>query len=964
MNIDKMLDLSFLTEEEYENVMKVLQRDAELKKKDGDRIRLLKGSIKDEKKKKFVTGEWFEEVKAQRYSSKLDGPDLVRVSVRKKNKLGNETTEQRSDSIPQLLQPETTDVFSTETPSNLGEERFVKDTVAEKEKPQTLAKPKGRLPLVQPLSTYDYKAQCLSDTLPIDSDIGLGPVIDDEGLQLLDTGCETHLPERRVSKLLEKEFTQPQQCITVDSPEAGIQSDLGFSPYKTAFRAETSANLSKNSSQEEKTDTPSKIPVKKTIKRSVKHETNVVSKVHDQPKPEPIQKDSFKSPDLPTKGDSGKVQKGNFTISSLKEREKEEVIITSPLHFKSLKNFWEKGAESSHTSSETLGEGQKISSEKLSSPEFKKRLPVRLRRSYSVQPGESQTPEAKPVFNASIKSKPSTKKGVFLSSSEEESSHVNSVRKVTPAPRSSYNKNRGPILVKSMSLNEANRREESGEETRQEHRGSRRSKLPVRISSLHMHEKTALSSTPSEDKEKQNISEPKVPLEEEIIPEKVQQKMEPFHSRVLALLEAEPQSEDDDDDEIYDTIMKDYMQKLMSKANGLQHEDEQFNVSDVEDESSKDKGIRTNLEIDESANGSPVIKALARANSIIAAKSLMNIYTTTETYNKPPVITCQLLEPVRAKELSKSTPALVSESESDTASELSFRYNWCRKTNCNDSHSSDMASVSSVSGSVLSVYSGDFGSVDTQGSVQFALDYNEKSKEFQIYVTQCKDLATVDERKERSDPYVKTYLLPDKARMGKRKTSVKKRTVNPVYNEILRSLSIRNGVDHCGVMNLSIKYIPPGTLGPKNPPTGEVHIWVKDARDLPQLRPSGVDSFVKCYVLPDTSKKSYQKTRIVKKDQNPLFNHTIVYDGFHTEDLKDACVELTVWDHEKLTNHFLGGIRLGMGTGISYGIPVDWMDSTQEEVALWQEITSNPNEWIEATLPLRSSLAGKRKFRK
>lgn len=37
--VGKMLDLSFLTEEEYEKLMKVLQRDAELKKKDGDRIR-------------------------------------------------------------------------------------------------------------------------------------------------------------------------------------------------------------------------------------------------------------------------------------------------------------------------------------------------------------------------------------------------------------------------------------------------------------------------------------------------------------------------------------------------------------------------------------------------------------------------------------------------------------------------------------------------------------------------------------------------------------------------------------------------------------------------------------------------------------------------------------------------------------------------------------------------------------
>lgn len=73
--------------------------------------------------------------------------------------------------------------------------------------------------------------------------------------------------------------------------------------------------------------------------------------------------------------------------------------------------------------------------------------------------------------------------------------------------------------------------------------------------------------------------------------------------------------------------------------------------------------------------------------------------------------------------------------------------------------------------------------------------------------------------------------------------------------------------------------------------------------------------FLSSYVLPDTSKKSYQKTRVIKRDSNPIFNHTIVYDGFHTEDLKDACVELTVWDHEKLTNHFLGGIRLGLGTG-------------------------------------------------
>lgn len=44
----------------------------------------------------------------------------------------------------------------------------------------------------------------------------------------------------------------------------------------------------------------------------------------------------------------------------------------------------------------------------------------------------------------------------------------------------------------------------------------------------------------------------------------------------------------------------------------------------------------------------------------------------------------------------------------------------------------------------------------------------------------------------------------------------------------------------------------------------------------------------------------------------------MVYDGFGPEDLKDACVELSVWDHDKLVNHFLGGLRIGLGTGNSF----------------------------------------------
>ncbi|KYO37824.1 synaptotagmin-like protein 2 isoform B [Alligator mississippiensis] len=321
-----------------------------------------------------------------------------------------------------------------------------------------------------------------------------------------------------------------------------------------------------------------------------------------------------------------------------------------------------------------------------------------------------------------------------------------------------------------------------------------------------------------------------------------------------------------------------------------------------------------------------------------------------------------------------------------------------------------------VSGSVMSIYSGDFGNVDVKGNIQFAIDYVEQLKELHIFICQCKDLAIADVKKQRSDPYVKSYLLPEKYKMGKRKTSVRKKTVNPVFNEILRykidkdllknqilNLSVwhndifgRNSflgevevdlgtwdwndrmkkqmnwfplkprtptaalkLENRGEMKVALQYVPEPVGGKKTSPTGEVHIWVKGCNDLPLLRGNRLNSFVKCTILPDTSRKSRQKTRSVAKTTNPVFNHTMVYDGFRPEDLKEACVELTVWDHNKLVNHFLGGLRIGLGTGKSYGTEVDWMDSTLDEAALWDRMMKSPNTWVEDTLPLRMLMIAK-----
>ncbi|XP_701277.6 uncharacterized protein sytl2b [Danio rerio] len=380
-------------------------------------------------------------------------------------------------------------------------------------------------------------------------------------------------------------------------------------------------------------------------------------------------------------------------------------------------------------------------------------------------------------------------------------------------------------------------------------------------------------------------------------------------------------------------------------------------------------------------------------------------------------------DPEHMKKLSKSVPSFL-EKESDggeSDSESSSRGSvpkWNNRQFTNLSNYSGSTSLSSVSGSVASVYTSDYNSVDVQGSIQFSLNYVHKLREFHIFVVQCQNLAAVDAKRNRSDPYVKSYLIPDPANLGKRKTAVKKKTLNPTYNEILRyrvrmeyltsqvlNLSAwhndmfgRNSFlgeieldlstwdfndterkllplkprnlfiqttnslqpsDLKGQMRLAIRFLPQISHSKNVPGSGEVHIWVKDCKNLPLIRSPTIDPYVKCFVLPDTSKKSRQKTRVLKRTTNPIFNHTMVYDGFRAEDLKEACVELTVWDRDRLASHSLGGLRLGMGTGRSYGVQVDWMDSTTEEVALWRRMMNSPNEWVEDILPLRMITAAK-----
>ncbi|XP_075052549.1 synaptotagmin-like protein 5 isoform X6 [Mixophyes fleayi] len=90
--------------------------------------------------------------------------------------------------------------------------------------------------------------------------------------------------------------------------------------------------------------------------------------------------------------------------------------------------------------------------------------------------------------------------------------------------------------------------------------------------------------------------------------------------------------------------------------------------------------------------------------------------------------------------------------------------------------------------SMTSVYSetGDYGNVKVTGEIILNLNYSYKTGALNIVVKSCKNLAVADEKKSKTDPYVKAYLLPDKSRQSKRKTKIKTNTTNPDFNEVLK----------------------------------------------------------------------------------------------------------------------------------------------------------------------------------
>ena len=100
---------------------------------------------------------------------------------------------------------------------------------------------------------------------------------------------------------------------------------------------------------------------------------------------------------------------------------------------------------------------------------------------------------------------------------------------------------------------------------------------------------------------------------------------------------------------------------------------------------------------------------------------------------------------------------------------------------------SSIASSSSMGSlnSITSMYSASVGKgdYDITGEVEVGVWY--KDGQLFVRVVRAKGLAAA-KKGGVSDPYIKMYLLPDRGKRSKRKTSVQRKTTNPIFNEILK----------------------------------------------------------------------------------------------------------------------------------------------------------------------------------
>ena len=159
-----------------------------------------------------------------------------------------------------------------------------------------------------------------------------------------------------------------------------------------------------------------------------------------------------------------------------------------------------------------------------------------------------------------------------------------------------------------------------------------------------------------------------------------------------------------------------------------------------------------------------------------------------------------------------------------------------------------------------------------------------------------------------------------------------------------------------GELRVSLSFKPPGEGERGKKEKGSLEVLIKQAKELPRMDAKGTNGVVKLYLLPNRSSTGKRKTGVIKNNLSPVWEERFTFEGVSTSELSsERVLEVTVWDHGKSGNDFIGGLRLGPPPGRA-AKHKEWMDAIGDEVSHWEDMLSRPGEWVEEWHSLRATM--------
>ncbi|PAA62052.1 hypothetical protein BOX15_Mlig002345g1 [Macrostomum lignano] len=261
------------------------------------------------------------------------------------------------------------------------------------------------------------------------------------------------------------------------------------------------------------------------------------------------------------------------------------------------------------------------------------------------------------------------------------------------------------------------------------------------------------------------------------------------------------------------------------------------------------------------------------------------------------------------------------------------------------------------------------------GKLQYSLDYDFQKGELSVGVIQAADLPAMD-MGGTSDPYVKTYILPDKKK--KFETKVHRKTLNPVFNETfvfkvpyadVPSKTLVFAIydfdrfskhDQIGLIKLPLGCMdlarvieewkdvdPPESEDDKSnklgdicfslryvPTAGKLTIVILEAKNLKKMDVGGLsDPYVKLSLMMNGKRLKKKKTTIKKCTLNPYYNESFTFE-VPFEQIQKVTLIVTVVDYDRIgTSEPIGRVVLGC-------------TATQAELRHWSDMLANPRRPI------------------